>query len=66
LTTCSFQLIYGKLYTFFPLKWVFFAAVAVFEIGSLICGVAPISDVLIIGRAVAGLGSAGINAGYIM
>ena len=66
LTTCSFQLIYGKLYTFFPVKWVFFTAVSIFELGSLVCGVSPNSNALIVGRAIAGLGSAGINAGYIM
>jgi MFS family permease len=31
-----------------------------FEIGSLICGVAPSSEVLIFGRAFAGVGAAGI------
>ncbi|KAH7007565.1 hypothetical protein EDB80DRAFT_684790 [Ilyonectria destructans] len=35
----------------------------VFELGSLICGVAPTSTALIIGRAIAGLGSAGIFTG---
>lgn len=34
-----------------------------FEIGSLVCGVAPNSVALIIGRALAGLGSAGILTG---
>lgn len=37
-----------------------------FEIGSLICGVAPNSTALIIGRAVAGLGSAGIFTGALV
>ena len=34
-----------------------------FLLGSLICGVAPNSIALIIGRAIAGLGSAGILTG---
>ena len=34
-----------------------------FELGSLICGVAPNSLALIVGRAIAGLGSAGILTG---
>lgn len=34
-----------------------------FELGSLICGVAPNSLALIIGRAIQGLGSAGILTG---
>lgn len=35
----------------------------IFEIGSLLCGIAPNSDVLIIGRAVAGVGCAGMGTG---
>ena len=42
------------------------AAMAIFEIGSLICATAPNSVALIIGRAVAGLGSAGIFSGSIL
>ena len=37
--------------------------IAVFEIGSLICGVAQNSTTLIIGRAIAGAGGAGIASG---
>ena len=42
---------------------VFLYAIVVFEIGSLICGVAPNSTTLIVGRAIAGLGSAGVFSG---
>ncbi|KAK9319075.1 major facilitator superfamily domain-containing protein [Lipomyces orientalis] len=66
LTTCAFQLIFGKLYTFFPVKWVFLIAIAVFEVGSAVCGAAPTSNALIVGRAVAGLGSAGIFSGALV
>lgn len=38
-------------------------AIAIFEIGSLICGVAPDSQTLIVGRAIAGAGGAGIASG---
>ncbi|KAG5216428.1 MFS domain-containing protein [Trichophyton interdigitale] len=55
LTICAFQLIFGKIYTFFPVKWVFLIAITIFEIGSAICGAAPNSTALIIGRAVAGI-----------
>lgn len=37
--------------------------VALFEIGSVICGAAPNSIVFIVGRAIAGLGGAGIFSG---
>jgi MFS family permease len=66
LTTCAFQLIFGKLYTFYSIKWTYLSALFIFELGSLICGVAPSSIALIVGRAVAGLGSAGIFSGAIL
>lgn len=66
LTTCATQLIYGKFYTFYSIKWVYLIALFIFEIGSLICGVAPNSVALIIGRAIAGVGAAGIFSGAIL
>lgn len=38
-------------------------AIGVFEIGSLICGVAPNSAALIVGRAITGIGAAGVLGG---
>ena len=66
LTTCSFQLLYGKFYTFFNIKIVFLCAISIFELGSLVCGVAPNSIALICGRAIAGLGAAGIFSGCLI
>ncbi|KAI9683361.1 MAG: hypothetical protein M1829_005433 [Trizodia sp. TS-e1964] len=66
LCTCAFQLIFGKFYTFFSIKWTFLSAIGIFELGSLICGVAPNSTCLIIGRAIAGLGCAGIFSGALI
>ncbi|KAF2645802.1 MFS general substrate transporter [Massarina eburnea CBS 473.64] len=66
LTTCATQLIYGKFYTFYSIKWVYLSALFIFELGSLVCGVAPNSTALIIGRAIAGVGSAGIFSGAIL
>ncbi|KAF1815159.1 MFS transporter [Eremomyces bilateralis CBS 781.70] len=66
LASCSFQLIFGKLYTFYSIKWTYMTALFIFELGSLICGVAPNSTALIIGRAIAGLGGAGIFSGSIL
>ena len=54
LTLASFQFTWGKLYTFFPLKRSFLGAIRVFEIGSLICGTAQNSPMLVVGRAIAG------------
>lgn len=55
LTSCAFQLPYGRAYRLFKTKWVFFSAIAIFELGSIICGTAPSSIALIIGRAIAGM-----------
>ena len=66
LTTCAFQLLFGKFYTFFSIKWVFLIAIGIFEVGSLVCGVSPTSTALIVGRAIAGLGSAGIFSGALI
>lgn len=67
LTVGAFQSTWGKAYKYFPLKLTFLASIFVFELGSLICGVAPNSTALIVGRAIAGLGGAGIASGaYIL
>lgn len=63
LTVGAFQSTWGKGYKYFPLKITFLTSIFVFEIGSLICGVAPNSTALIVGRAIAGLGGAGIASG---
>ncbi|KAJ9403808.1 hypothetical protein DTO045G8_8460 [Paecilomyces variotii] len=63
LTLASFQSTWGKGYKYFTLKNTFLLSIFIFEIGSLICGVAPNSTALIVGRAVAGAGAAGISSG---
>lgn len=57
------QLLFGRFYTFFSIKWVYLLAILIFEVGSLVCAVANNSVTLIIGRAIAGVGSAGIFSG---
>lgn len=47
----------------FYLKYTFIAFLFVFEVGSAICGAAQSSKMLIAGRAVAGLGGAGLRNG---
>lgn len=44
-------------------KWVFVAILLIFEVGSVICGAASSSDAFIVGRAIAGVGGAGIMTG---
>ena len=54
---------WGKAFKYFDLKITFIVSVLIFELGSLICGVAPNSKALIVGRAIAGVGGAGISVG---
>ena len=63
LTLAAFQSTWGKIYRYFPLKSSFLASIFVFELGSLICAVAPNSVTLIVGRAIAGVGGAGVASG---
>ncbi len=46
---------YGVIYRYFNIKWVFLAAIFIFEVGSLISAVAPTSVAFIVGRAIAGV-----------
>ena len=63
LTIASFQTTWGKAYKYFPLKSTFLGSILIFEIGSLVCAVAGNSTTLIVGRAIAGAGGAGIASG---
>jgi MFS family permease len=63
MTMGGFQSTWGKIFKYYPLKTAFLVTVFIFELGSLICGVAPTSVALIVGRAIAGVGAAGIGSG---
>ncbi|KXX83200.1 putative HC-toxin efflux carrier TOXA [Madurella mycetomatis] len=63
LTLAGFVSLWGKAFRHGSMKWVFLTAVFVFELGSLICGVAPNSTSLIVGRAIQGFGGAGMTSG---
>ena len=54
---------WGKAFKYFDLKMTFIISVLIFELGSLVCGVAPNSRALIVGRAIAGVGGGGISVG---
>jgi MFS family permease len=87
LTTACAQLLFGRIYKFYDMKWYvavsplccvcpvllsfspcrsFLTSIIVFEIGSVICGAAPNSTTFIVGRSIAGLGSAGIFSGCLL
>jgi MFS family permease len=57
---------FGKFYTFFSIKTVYLISIFIFEVGSALCGAAPTSPALIVGRAIAGVGSAGIFCGALV
>ncbi|PGH30341.1 hypothetical protein GX50_06899 [[Emmonsia] crescens] len=63
LCVCAFQFLFGKAYTLFSVKRLFLLANAISIAGSLLCGAATTSTMLVVGRAVAGLGSAGLFSG---
>ncbi|KAJ6083347.1 hypothetical protein N7467_007482 [Penicillium canescens] len=63
LCQCAFQFMFGKAYKLFSIKRVFLLANVISIAGSLLCGAANTSIMLIIGRAIAGLGSAGLLSG---
>lgn len=62
-TSGGFQSSWGKAFKYFSLKLSYLAAIFIFELGSLICGVAPTSTALVVGRAIAGVGAAGVSSG---
>ena len=53
----------GYLYNAFNMKWMFVITVALFDIGSALCGAAPSMSALIVGRVIAGAGGTGIYLG---
>lgn len=60
---CASQPLAGKTFTLFPKKITYLLYLALFEIGSLVCALAPTSAALIGGRAIAGFGASGLFAG---
>ncbi|TGO43588.1 hypothetical protein BOTNAR_1853g00010 [Botryotinia narcissicola] len=66
LTKAALQPSFGRIYSIFNIKYTFLAAIAIFELGSLICATATSSNMLIIGRAIAGAGVGGLFTGSII
>jgi MFS family permease len=60
LTCAVFNPLFGAIYRFYDVKWVYMASVVLFEAGSALCGAAPTSAAFIAGRAIAGVGAAGM------
>ncbi|KAF2723078.1 putative MFS multidrug transporter [Polychaeton citri CBS 116435] len=66
LTNATFQLVFGKLYKFLPVKTTFLVSTMLFEAGSALCGAAPNSISFILGRAISGLGAGGVLSGVMV
>jgi len=63
LTMTAFQPAFGKLYKLFKVEGVYITAIVLFEVGSTLCGSANTGSQFIVGRAIAGLGAAGLTQG---
>ncbi|KAK6851912.1 hypothetical protein PG995_012037 [Apiospora arundinis] len=63
MTTCGFQVLFGRIYTIFPAKWVFVSAILIFLVGSLVAALSSSSTIFIVGRAIQGMGTSGILSG---
>ncbi|KAI0410291.1 putative efflux pump antibiotic resistance protein [Xylaria grammica] len=63
LTTAASQFTFSKFYKYYSVKWTFLVSVFLFEVGSALCGAAPNSISFILGRAISGVGGAGIFSG---
>lgn len=56
----------GRAFAFFPQKWCFLVFLVIFEIGLIVAGASTSSAMLIIGRAIQGLGYSGLFVGILM
>ncbi|KAB8209760.1 major facilitator superfamily domain-containing protein [Aspergillus parasiticus] len=56
-------LTWGKVYRVFNVKYVYLFNIAMFEIGSAVCGAAPNMTALVVGRVIAGVGGSGMYSG---
>jgi MFS family permease len=63
MTFGGFQSASGKFFKYFNLKASFLGSIFIFEMGSLICALSKNPTTFIVGRAVAGVGAAGIATG---
>ncbi|KAL2194797.1 major facilitator superfamily domain-containing protein [Corynascus similis CBS 632.67] len=63
LPVAALQPLMGKVYSTMDQKWCFIGFFALFELGSLLCGVSTSSTMLIIGRSITGMAVAGLQNG---
>ncbi|CAI7571593.1 unnamed protein product [Penicillium viridicatum] len=63
MVVCVTMLLFGKLNARYSIQWLYSISMVLFLVGSAVCGAAPNSPALIVGRAIAGLGCAGLLLG---
>ncbi|KAJ5979471.1 MFS toxin efflux pump [Penicillium viridicatum] len=63
MVVCVTTLLFGKLNARYSIQWLYSISMVLFLVGSAVCGAAPNSPALIVGRAIAGLGCAGLLVG---
>ncbi|KAH8653283.1 major facilitator superfamily domain-containing protein [Ilyonectria robusta] len=54
---------WGRAFGLFNVKALMLSSIAIFEVGSAVCGAAPTSDALVVGRVIAGIGGSGMYLG---
>lgn len=60
LTMACFMIVFGQVLNLVPLKQFVLGSIFIFELGSLLCGVAFNINFLLFGRGIAGIGAAGL------
>lgn len=63
LSATATNLLWGRMYGHINAKWFYIFHVTLFEVGSAICGASPSINVMILGRAIAGVGGSGLYVG---
>lgn len=58
--------LWGKLFKYLDVKWVYLSAVGIFLVGSIVAAAAPNSVSVIIGRAIQGWGASGVLGGTLI
>ena len=64
--TATSAALWGKLYKYLNVKWVYMASIGIFMIGSIVAASAPNSQAVIVGRVFQGLGIGGTMSGSII
>ncbi|PLB43284.1 efflux pump antibiotic resistance protein [Aspergillus steynii IBT 23096] len=63
LTVTAFQPAFGNVFQLFDAKETYLSVAVLFEVGSVLCAAVPNSTVFIVGRAITGIGAAGLYQG---